>query len=86
MPSSSEKLQADQSSAEPFVTVWFVTKLGTRYEMPDMLPYHVDAVCQQLDGDFDSIAAHNVSDAVLMLPKRIIAAAGSGERCFWGSI
>jgi hypothetical protein len=65
------------------VTVWFETSMGVRYELPDMQTNHVDAVHQQLFGDFDRVTAINVSEAVLVVPKRILVKAGVGERCFW---
>lgn len=83
MPSTSEKLQADQSTTSSLVTMWFLTKSGTKYELPDMQPNHVDAVHRQLAGDFDRVMATNISEALLYLPKPILKSAGVGERCFW---
>jgi hypothetical protein len=82
MPDSSKKLQADQT---PFVTMWLETSLGTRYEFPDMLEHHVTEAHRNLDTAELSQSVHirNVSEALLMLPKRIITRAGVGSRCFW---
>lgn len=79
---SSKKLQADQT---PLVTMWFETLLGARYEMPDMLNHHVTTTHKYLDSADLSQDVHvmNVSNALLMIPKRIIKKAGVGERCFW---
>lgn len=53
--------------------------------MPDMLEHHVTEAHRNLDTADISQYIHvkNVSDALLMLPKRIIKKAGVGERCFW---
>jgi len=69
--------------ADPFVSCWFETKTGSRYEMPDMTTTHVDAVCKQLDGDIDLITVTNISFVLLLIPKQILAKAGTGNRCFW---
>jgi hypothetical protein len=63
--------------------MWFETSLGVRYEMPDMQANHVDSAHRQLAGDFDRIMMNNVSEVVMVIPKRILAKAGVGERCFW---
>lgn len=81
MSSTSEELQTGEGSA--FVVMWVETTMGVRYEMPDMLPGHVDEALRQLNEDQDHISLLNISDACLVLPKRIIAKAGTGERCFW---
>ena len=83
MSSTPKELQADQSIPSPFVTMWFETTLGVRYTFPDMQTNHVDAAHQQLCGDFDRITCINISEAVLVVPKRILVKAGVGERCFW---
>lgn len=69
--------------AEPFVTCWLETRMGTKYEMPDMLPVHVDQLAKSLDTEIDTVTVLNVSNVVLILPKRILSRAGSGNRCFW---
>jgi hypothetical protein len=69
--------------AEPFVTCWLETRTGTKYQVPDMLPEHVDQVARSLDQDMDTITVVNVSGVVVIFPKRILAKVGSGDRCFW---
>lgn len=83
MPSTPEKLQADQAHPGPFLVAWAVTKLGIRYEMPDMLPQHIDALCKQCEDDLDNVTLTNVSGVVMILPKRILESVGVGMRCFW---
>jgi len=89
MSSTQEELRTSEET--PLKTMWFVTHLGARYEMPDMLREHITAAHTQLDTAEDSIdhaenvVAANVSDVVLLLPKRIINKAGVGDRCFWES-
>ena len=52
--------------------------------MPDMLEVHVTEAHRQLDEDHqEHVSLLNVSDACLVIPKRIIAKAGVGDRCFW---
>jgi len=84
MPNSPKKLQAGQEST-PLVTMWFETTLGVRYEMPDMMEHHVDDAHRNLDQADLSQYVHvrNVSDAIYMIPKRIIQKSGVGDRCFW---
>jgi hypothetical protein len=66
-----------------FVSCWFETRTGTRYELPDMTTDHVDMVCRQLDGEADTITVVNISPVIMIIPRRILARAGSGNRCFW---
>lgn len=82
MSSTQEELQAGEGST-PFKMMWLETTMGVRYEMPDMLPVHIDEAHRQLDEDQEHISLLNVSDACLVVPKRIIAKAGVGDRCFW---
>jgi len=65
--------------------MWFETRLEQRYELPDMLREHITMGHKQLEGaHYDStIIVINISGVSLCVPKRIIAKAGSGERCFW---
>ena len=64
-------------------TCWLETRLGSRYEVPDMTTAHMDSVCQQLDSHPDTITVVNVSNVIMIFPKRILAKAGTGNRCFW---
>ena len=66
-------------------TMWFTTHLGARYEMPDMLREHITGAHKQLDAPGDNVTVINISEAVILLPKRIINRAGVGDRCFWES-
>lgn len=71
-----------------FVSCWFETRTGTRYELPDMTSDHVDMVCKQLSGteeafSTDTITVVNISPVIMIIPRRILARAGSGDRCFW---
>lgn len=81
MPDSQKKLQADQTS--PFSVAWFETRLGTRYELPDMLDEHVDSLRKQLDGSAPSLTLINVSNVTMVMPKHILLRVGVGDRCFW---
>jgi len=65
--------------------MWFETKLGVRYEMPDMTKEHISKTHKHLDVlPYDSqLVVLNISGVTLVLPKRIIKRAGVGERCFW---
>jgi hypothetical protein len=58
--------------------------MGVRYEMPDMMPYQITAAHRNLDDKrIDRIVIFNVSEVCLLLPRRILKRAGSGDRCFW---
>lgn len=81
MSSTPKELQADPET--PFRVMWLETKLGVRYELPDMLDEHVDRAVETLHGGLPNIALTNVSDCCLLMPRRIIKTAGVGERCFW---
>lgn len=83
MPDSSKELQAGEAS--PFSVMWFATKLGTIYEMPDMQEQEVTEAHRQLDTTDVSqyISVRNTSGVLMMIPKRIIKTAGVGDRCFW---
>lgn len=70
----------------PLKTMWFETHMGVRYEMPDMVRSQITAVHASLDWDKDNITAVNISEVVLVLPKRIIKKAGVGDRCFWEAV
>lgn len=67
----------------PFVSCWLETRTGTRYEMPDMSAADLDHVCRQLDGESDTVTLVNVSAVVTIIPRYILARAGTGNRCFW---
>lgn len=84
MSDSPKKLQTRQES-DSLVTMWFTTTLGARYEMPDMMEHHVTDAHRYLnEADLDQyVHVRNVSDAIYMIPKRIIQKAGVGKRCFW---
>lgn len=73
------------SAASPLKTMWFETHLSTKYEMPDMLEEHISKAHRALDGPLSivNITILNISEAVLVLPRRIIKKAGVGDRCFW---
>lgn len=83
MPDSPKELQAGEES--PLAVMWFATRLGTLYEMPDLLSAQVTDTHRQLDySNADSmILMVNVSGVMLSIPKRIIKTAGVGDRCFW---
>lgn len=80
MPSSPQELPPSEA---PYVTFWVRTHLGTNYYMPDMLPEHVNEAHRQLDLPVTSITLRNISDVAMVIPKRIIKAAGANDRCFW---
>lgn len=65
--------------------MWFETTLGTCYHMPDMQEHEVTEAHKNLDTTDKSQYVHvrNTSGVIMMIPKRIIAKAGVGERCFW---
>jgi hypothetical protein len=83
MSDTQKELQTSEES--PLKTVWFETHLGVKYEMPDMLDEHITNAHRLLDGtkQIVNITILNVSEAVLLLPRRIIKKAGVGDRCFW---
>jgi hypothetical protein len=84
MSDTQKEFQTSEES--PLKTMWFETHLGVKYEMPDMLAEHISNVCRLLDGSnkqIFNITVLNVSEAVLVLPRRIIKKAGVGDRCFW---
>lgn len=87
MSNTQKELQAGEK-VDPLVTMWFETKMGEKYRMPDMMRQHVTEAHKDLDTAKSDqyVAVRNVSDAVLMLPKRIISRAGVSEHCFWESI
>ena len=94
MHDSPDELQADPENSggkgetEVFHVMWFETRLGVRYEMPDMLESHITKTHHHLDTiPYDSqLVVLNISGATLILPKRIIKRAGVGERCFWEAL
>lgn len=67
----------------PLTTMWLETHLGVKYEMPDMLRAHISRAHADLDFNLGNVTVINVSEAVLVLPKRIVKRAGVGDRCFW---
>jgi hypothetical protein len=74
----------EEAVSEIFSTCWFETRTGTRYTLPDMRTTDIDWLCSQLDDDkSDTITSINVSGVVMILPKSILAKAGTGDRCFW---
>jgi hypothetical protein len=83
MPDPQKERQAGEKS--PFVTMWFLTHTGTRYEMPDMTDREITDAHRHLDAaaSFQSIHVLNFSGAFLMLPKRILKSAGVGDRVYW---
>ena len=81
MPRAQEELQASKEG--PFFTMWFVTKLGTRYELPDMLPLHIGEAHRQLAGGSEHISVINVSQVAVVFPLRILAKAGVADRTLW---
>jgi hypothetical protein len=49
-----------------------------------MLAVQISAAHSLLDwSEANSITLVNISEAVLVVPKRVIKRAGVGERCFW---
>lgn len=89
MSSAQKELRPGEETS--LKTMWFVTHLGARYEVPDMLREHITTAHAQLGepagsiDHADNVVATNISDVVLLLPKRIIHKAGVGDRCFWES-
>lgn len=82
MSDTQEKLQAGEEG--PLKTMWLETHLGDRYELPSMLAVQISAAHSLLDwSEASSITLVNISEAVLVVPKRVIKRAGVGERCFW---
>ena len=75
----------DDTIKEKLSTMWFETRLGQRYELPDMLREHVTYAHEQVATSHheSTVIMINVSGVSLCIPKRIIAKAGVGERCFW---
>lgn len=67
--------------------MWVETKLGVRYDMPDMLEEHITRAHRCLDaaGVHMNIVITNISEVTLVMPKRIVRRAGVGDRCFWES-
>lgn len=67
--------------------MWFETKLGVRYEMPDLLEEQVSEAHKSLDHSHEEslIVLTNISRVMLGIPRRIIKRAGVGDRCFWES-
>ena len=65
--------------------MWFETKLGTRYEMPDLLEEQVSDAHKSLDHSNSEslIVLTNISRVMMGIPRRIIKRAGVGDRCFW---
>jgi len=86
MSDPSKELQACEAGS-PLVIMWFETKLGVRYVMPDMMPSYVTNAHHNLDAaDGDQyVHVRNVSGVLFSIPKRIIHQAGVGDRCFWES-
>ena len=85
MSDTPKKLQADQEPPDIFSVMWFETKLGTRYLMPDMTRDHVTQAHKSLDhsGPDSVVIVTNISHATLTLPKKILKRAGVGNLCFW---
>lgn len=81
MPDTQKEFQSGEGVA--LSTMWFETHMGARYELPDMLRSHISAAHADLDWSKGNVTATNVSEVVLVLPKRIIKRAGVGDRCFW---
>lgn len=68
--------------------MWFLTRLGQRYELPDMLRDHITEGHRQLaESRYEgTVILINVSGASLAIPKRIVKSAGVGDRCFWEAL
>jgi len=84
MSDTQKEFQTSEES--PLKTMWFETHLGTRYEMPDMLEEHISKAHRLLGApnkQIFNITVLNISEAVLVLPTRIIKKVGVGDRCFW---
>ena len=65
--------------------MWFETRLGVRYEMPDMMEEHITKTHKHLDllHHDAQLVVLNLSGVTLVIPKRIIKKVGVGDRCFW---
>lgn len=82
MSDTQEKFQTGEE--ESLKTMWLETRLGDRYELPNMLRVQITAAHSMLDWeDASTITLVNVSEAVLSVPKRIVKRAGVDDRCFW---
>lgn len=83
MSDTQKELQASEGS--PLKTMWFETHLGTKYELPDMTDEHVTNAHKLLDSSKEivNVTILNISEAVLVLPRRIVKKVGVGDRCFW---
>ena len=82
MPGTQTELPTGSGSLSTF---WFETRLGTRYEFPDMTDGDVDTAVRQLHANLESVTFINISMVVLVIPKRIILKVGVNDRCFWES-
>ena len=67
-PSPRQRLEESNLS-----TIGVITKLGARYIISDVTPEHFSKLMQQIDLRSEQIAICNISEAVLLLPYRIIA-------------
>jgi hypothetical protein len=82
MSDTQKEFQTSEES--PLKTIWFETHLGAKYEMPDMLEEHISKAHRLLDmKEVSNITVLNVSEVVLLIPRRIIKKVGVGDRCFW---
>ena len=83
MSDTQKEFQTGEES--PLKTMWFETYLGAKYEMPDMTDEHITNAHKLLDAPkgIINVTVLNISEAALVLPRRIIKKAGVGDRCFW---
>jgi hypothetical protein len=73
MPDAPKNVPAVQ---QVFLTFWFTTRLGVRYELPDSLEYQIQNTLTQLRNETETITAVNISSVVMAIPFRIIQRAG----------
>ena len=69
-------------------TIGVITKLGARYLVPDVTPEMFDELMKQIDLRAEKIILRNVSDAMLVLPYRIIESIihVKGVEMQWGTL
>lgn len=62
-----------KAEMKQLVNVAFETKMGVFYTFADMMPHHYHSLLTHLDGGAEQVVAHNLSGAVLMLPRHILS-------------
>ena len=82
MPDTPDDIRPSEKNT--FSTCWLETRLGKRYEIPDMTTNQVDYLCAQCDSkELDMLTLCNASGVVFIIPKNLVAKAGVNNRCFW---